>query len=764
MGILGLTTYINNRSDRYLRYYELHDTYLVIDGNSVCCQIYSLYTKSNCAFGGDYDSYARAVSKFFEDLSRCRVTPLVLIDGGTEDKKLKTIVKRTKEKIQRASAFSPVDQRGTKFMPLLQKEVFTDILREKNIRHVQCPFEADNDIAAIARILNCPVLSYDSDFYIYGSLYIPFNTLDNCIVRHSSGAGYVKRCKIYKVEYLLNSFRGLHESMLPLAAILLGNDYVKPRTFNNFFRHLKLRGASKKRHNERQCRIEATFRWLSSYTLDKAIIGILTRLPKPWRQNLLNLIEENINSYTKASAEILVPLGFPRDYIARVNPHHVNRSFKFDGDINTLTYIEEACEGEEDEMSDEEDDYEIELMSTVDETEKLSQNKAISNLPKWFVNEFSMAKLPPYFMNMIVRRLYVCPVQIEHKLYSSSNVISLKMISVIFGLLKSAINDNVRYMRYMIRDQNRIIKCELQGTETLNGCKLPSLCNLRDMPLIVRREILNETLGINFADRIHELPPEWMLYFGCIKYWIKEQQPSVFHKSNVYALLIGMMFHIMDSKVGIYRNIEKFVRKNNQIIVIVKQKRIANNYTSHYTLDGTVIEAYNEINYEDCLLATPFFISHFKLDAKLYSNPKAFNRSIVHAFAEFQNCLRHALDLNSLLGNPYPRTVVATFFNGTLLYNLSDNFKTHQDIERYINTVLGMSPSLLKLFHILLSKIKSAFPSLFQNEVNPSKRRKKVKGRKTKNDDSDTEYFSADDDLDEACYDANNSYSILNYV
>lgn len=379
MGIPGLTTYINNRSDRYLEYYELQNSYLVIDGNSVCCSIYNLYAKCNCAFGGDYDNYAQCISNFFDDLLKCNVTPLVLIDGGNEDKKFKTTIRRTKEKIRIACSFCPLSQKKMKFFPLLIREVFKEIMTEKNIRHVQCLFEADNHIAAVARILNCPVLSYDSDFYIYGTLYIPFDTLDTYVVKSSTKNCYVKRCKIYKVENLLKSFKGLDQSMLPLAAILLGNDYVKRNTFKNFFRHLKLRGASRKKHNHRQCRIETTLAWLSKYTLNKAIIEILSRLTKTIRQRILNLIEININGYTNVSAEILIPLGFSKDYIIHTNIHYLNKTFKFDGDVNTLTYIEEICEEEDNETSEEEEneeENEIEIINILGESESILKKKS----------------------------------------------------------------------------------------------------------------------------------------------------------------------------------------------------------------------------------------------------------------------------------------------------------------------------------------------------------------------------------------------------
>ena len=99
MGILGLTTYISQRSDLHLQYFELHDSYLVIDGNSLASQLYMNHSKCNCCFGGDYDKYARSIEKFFDSLAKCNITPLVLIDGGIEDKKIATCRSRVRKKV-----------------------------------------------------------------------------------------------------------------------------------------------------------------------------------------------------------------------------------------------------------------------------------------------------------------------------------------------------------------------------------------------------------------------------------------------------------------------------------------------------------------------------------------------------------------------------------------------------------------------------------------------------------------------------------------
>ncbi|KPJ11832.1 Protein asteroid [Papilio machaon] len=110
------------------------------------------------------------------------------------------------------------------------------------VPYTTCEFEADDEIAAMARYLNCPVLSYDSDFFIYNVQYIPFNTLEikpKQVILNNDKV-LVMECKIYKVEYLVANFGGLKEELLPLLATLLGNDFVEKRVFNRFFSQLKL--------------------------------------------------------------------------------------------------------------------------------------------------------------------------------------------------------------------------------------------------------------------------------------------------------------------------------------------------------------------------------------------------------------------------------------------------------------------------------------------------------------------------------------------
>lgn len=761
MGIPGLTSYISNNSDRYLENYALHDTYLVIDGNNIGCQLYNWHTNlTNCVFGGDYDRYARCVANFFDELLKCNITPLVIFDGGCEDKKLKTIISRTKEKIQAASHFTPVYQSRNKFLPLFLKDVFKDVMSQKGIKCAQCIFEADNVIAAIARILNCPVLSYDSDFYIYGTLYIPFNTWGNSIVRKPFGNGYVKHCKIYYVEKLFRDYRGLNQSLLPLVAILLGNDYTKTNVFKNFFRHLKLRKTGRK-FNDQQRRIDATFNWLRTHSLNQAIISILSRSCKQERKHILNIIELIINSYTDAceSLSILALLGIPENFLKANKQIASNKTYKFEGDIYNLTYIEEKPD--EADLSDSNEIDDKEITSIVQETQLISNETSVNNLPQWFIDEFKQGKYPSYFIDIIVRKLYVCPVQVEEYVSTSSIITSLKIVSVIYALLILEINKKRTNLHYMTREENKVKRYQLEFNDTMFACKLPSLSNLRDVPIIIRKEILNNTLGICDESYMNQLPSVWKLYIATIKYWIDQHQESPKLNCHVYSFLLAMLFNIIDCKIGFYRVLHNFQRRFSKTMQDILSRRKMLNHRPDYS-NFTLLNIFHQIDADDCLIAASFFISNFETDPKLYIHPKKFNISIVHGFAEFQFCLRHSLHLNSLLGYPYEPSNIANLFNGTLLYNLCTNFMKRNDIESYINSILQKSPSLLHLFHQLLLIVKPLFNMTQVEKVNKCKKQKTKNERKEDCEQNHEEETIQDEGTSETSfYDANNPFSLL---
>lgn len=81
------------------------------------------------------------------------------------DKKFSTIRQRLQSKIKEANNLSH-GRRGS-VLPILTRDLFIQVLIQREIPLFQCPFEADKEIACLAHQWNCPVLSNDSDFYIF---------------------------------------------------------------------------------------------------------------------------------------------------------------------------------------------------------------------------------------------------------------------------------------------------------------------------------------------------------------------------------------------------------------------------------------------------------------------------------------------------------------------------------------------------------------------------------------------------------------------
>lgn len=81
------------------------------------------------------------------------------------DKKFSTLRQRLQSKIKQAESLC-LGCHGC-VLPILTREVFTQVLTQQGVPLVQCPAEADWEMACLARQWGCPVLTYDSDFYIF---------------------------------------------------------------------------------------------------------------------------------------------------------------------------------------------------------------------------------------------------------------------------------------------------------------------------------------------------------------------------------------------------------------------------------------------------------------------------------------------------------------------------------------------------------------------------------------------------------------------
>ncbi|KAI7806980.1 protein asteroid-like protein 1, partial [Triplophysa rosa] len=225
-GVRGLKSYIESNKN-ILKDLPFRDSQLIIDGCNLYYSLY-FYFQLDQIHGGDYDAFKDSIKQFFTNLKACDIHPYVVLDGGADhtDKKFETLKVQKQGRIRRAHNLS-VGRRG-ECPPLLIKNVFRQTLQELKVPFVQCLEEADWEIAALAKQWNCPVLSNDSDFYIFD---LPAGLFPTVCFRWKNirvnrlNKKYIPT-KHFTVERLCASFNNMNKELLPVFACILGNDYV----------------------------------------------------------------------------------------------------------------------------------------------------------------------------------------------------------------------------------------------------------------------------------------------------------------------------------------------------------------------------------------------------------------------------------------------------------------------------------------------------------------------------------------------------------
>uniref|UniRef100_A0A1I8NN98 Uncharacterized protein n=1 Tax=Stomoxys calcitrans TaxID=35570 RepID=A0A1I8NN98_STOCA len=455
MGVRGLTGFIARNAEQYLTPHELHDCNLVIDGDNLACNLYKDVTGNYSAFGGDYDDFYRAVVNFFVVLAECNIKAYVLMDGGYEQRKLRTVSKRMRGKICVIKRINPCA--SITVFPLMMKEVFVDAVRDCEVPIMRCVFEADDELAALGRKLNCPVLSYDSDFYIHNVRYIPLITLtvkahtkvyknnsstdavnkklkkaeakkvdkqtrgnrimDTIVVNNQErrkGKGKTYKyldCCMYRIDNLISG-GSLNKAKLPLFAALLGNDYISRSAFHNFFSSGMVKGgrSRSRKTNHQQRRIRAVIQWLKNETAESAMTKILSRLQKQQRESLVAQVEAAISGYSNELCRSYDYFKNNYENIFEDLEENVESEVESENELEIEEEDSESCE-EEQELEEEEnepedeEEYEIEesehnANNPEDSTSSASASDVDNDVNNNDGNE-DISKFPPWFLDKL---------------------------------------------------------------------------------------------------------------------------------------------------------------------------------------------------------------------------------------------------------------------------------------------------------------------------------------------------------------------------
>lgn len=236
---------------------EMRAERLVIDGSNLVYHLYFSGLDQNR--GGEYGAFEDLVTQFIGALQKCDIRPYVVFDGCADfsDQKRDTERERAEQRVKKAhQAAESGDNKGV--LPTLIWEVFRQTLHGLDVPIARSFTEADRQAAALAQEWGCPVLSNDSDFFIFpmkgGMLptaHFRWQEVQQC------GAQSFIRCKRYLSSRFCEAVH-IRPQLLPVFAVLAGNDYTK-----------NIAGASERNRSQQQrapyAKLQDLLQWISGF-------------------------------------------------------------------------------------------------------------------------------------------------------------------------------------------------------------------------------------------------------------------------------------------------------------------------------------------------------------------------------------------------------------------------------------------------------------------------------------------------------------------
>ncbi|XP_043074428.1 protein asteroid homolog 1 [Puntigrus tetrazona] len=516
MGVHGLTSFVEGNR-QFFTDMRLRDCRLVIDGSSLYFRLY-FNSGLDQARGGDYDTFVVLIQQFFAALSECGVQPFVVLDGGMDqtDKKFKTLQERAQNKIREAHALS----RGSygSVLPLLVREVFIQVLSELGVPLVQCISEADFEIASLAKHWGCPVLTNDSDFYIFDLRggYLPFSFFQWNNVSGRATERYIPT-QNFNVNRFCSHFNHMNKQLLPLFAVVIGNDYTPAKITEIFFSRVELERvpSSRKYGRSSNPRIEGFLLWLSQFTGPAdALEEVLGILGEQRKGNLRTQLSKGMQDYQL--------------------PHRSSLAQYFSSPQPALP-----------------------------DTQGLPA--ALISQPEWLLRMVASGKLSSFVLDVLVHQKVMLIAQVENSNLPSSHATSLSIRKTIYSLLI----EKARQESHMPQGVNQRGQGGRGGQSQGKGgqqCYIPcvdeydrqelklkkntveahqpksqlDLAAIDKVPKQVKLQVLLGTLGV-MDHIIQPFPPHLCLPVCVTYYWMKNCKPKP-SQLLLQAILLGLVY------------------------------------------------------------------------------------------------------------------------------------------------------------------------------------------------------------------------------
>lgn len=573
----------------------------------------------------------------------CKIIPYVVCSGATESRKVDTLMERMKARINRIIQLDGRTEEDEPIYPLFIGEVFRDVLKKLNVKMVVCDFEADLEAANIAKQLDAPVLSLDSDFYIFDVKYIPFShqhgekipNLSVDVKRRSENdePEFILGCKIFNREKFLRK-TGLKKDMLPVLTVFLGNDFIeRVRDIRRFFQYLQINSQSRDF-------IANIIGWLKDQNPRSAIEALL-RFYNRDEQEILNAkIEETIKGYSCCNSKF-------------------------------LKYL---ISSDSDEQFGDSDEY-------------------ASQFPKHFLDKYRRGLFQHNFMEILLNHRYFPKPLVEEITREHSYKKSYEIVSALHKILTNSSRENfvvfARLGTHIIKEVVPTYKKEL-----------PSFEQIQEMNVDDRKKLLLEILHIDrgFSENCLDIfEDSWKILLITLKYLSRISNVSY---TFMYSLILcKIIVTYIDTNIGQIRSKDELYqccpRPRRQLLYKdIRMKTFAK-----------LSDSTKEITTDDCAIVMEALLPFFWMEDELKFNSRLFDRNLLHLMSEFQACLLHINFLNALLDSPYQKCFVWECFNGTFVYNLTNDLN-RKDLN-FVPFLLRKSPSIFNCFDFVINNLKA---------------------------------------------------------
>ncbi|TMS01708.1 single-strand DNA endonuclease ASTE1 [Larimichthys crocea] len=479
MGVQGLFTFVE-KHPRIYRDVRFRMSRLVIDGANL---IHLLYFDSGLDqnHGGEYAAFEELIERFITALRDCGISPFVVLDGGSDytDKKLETMMQRAVDRIKKAHRAAVEDSKKN-VLPQLAKLMFRQTLARLEVPMAQCYAEADQEIAALANEWQCPVLSNDSDFYIFDLPgFLPISHFQWEAVEQSGSQSYIP-CKKYNTSSFCIFFN-LERQLLPTFAALAGNDYVKLQKMERPIDWTQFCPAG----DGIPSHLEGLLCWLRDFHQPEkaleAALGLMRELSKKKKAEVLQGLYLGMQEYK-----------LPSSALKRFFVHGAAPPFPTFEGVKGL-------------------------------------------VPDWTRLPLTQARLTSDILDVLLLQRNNLSLPVDHGDMPSINLTSRPLRQVMYGLLLG----KGRRLEVNERDRDGLQLKEIPVKPAVRGVAGQlTLESLDQAESSQRLQVLLDALGVTEAS-LSRLPPQLRLPVAVTCYWLQRAQPCP-DQSLLKALLLGL--------------------------------------------------------------------------------------------------------------------------------------------------------------------------------------------------------------------------------